>query len=203
MAGLLEMTRVGTSRRYRARPEALTGLHGLLDGPSKWQTADAIEERRLAQITTGRVVLASVDVPTDRATTFAAFTDPILYTRWLGVPVSFDEGRFSATMEWGTEVRGRYELVVPPQLIVMSWDFDDDNVPVPGRPLTAYLRLFDAPASGTHVEVHQLVDTLEHAAFMDAAWGLVLGRFKQSVTAATDPKARVPNRPRRPKRHDR
>src|SRR5437764_3440837 len=41
-AGLLEMTRVGTSRRYRARPDALTGLHGLLDDPSKWQTADAI-----------------------------------------------------------------------------------------------------------------------------------------------------------------
>src|SRR5690242_11044897 len=27
-AGLLEMTRVGTSRRYRARPEALMGVHG-------------------------------------------------------------------------------------------------------------------------------------------------------------------------------
>ena len=26
-AGLVEMTRVGTSRRYRARPEALAGLH--------------------------------------------------------------------------------------------------------------------------------------------------------------------------------
>jgi uncharacterized protein YndB with AHSA1/START domain len=35
-------------------------------------------------------------------------------------------------MEWGTEVRGTYEVVAPPQLIVMCWDFEHDNVPVPG-----------------------------------------------------------------------
>jgi uncharacterized protein YndB with AHSA1/START domain len=197
-AGLVEMTRVGTSRRYRARPEALAGLHGMLEGPSKWQTADAIPERRLAQTSTRRVVVAAVDVPTDRETTFAAFTDPVLYTRWLGAPVFIEEGRFRATMEWGTEVRGRYELVVPPELIVMSWDFDDDNVPLPGRPLTGYLRLFDA-ADGTRVEVHQLVDDPDQAEFMDAAWGAVLGRLKEGVVAAVDPGAEIPPRPRRPK----
>src|SRR3954451_22212578 len=104
-AGLVEMTRVGTSRRYRARPEALAGLHGMLEGPSKWQTADEIPERRLAQTAIHRVVVASVDVPTDREATFTAFTDPVVYSRWLGAPVSLEDGRFSATMEWGTEVR--------------------------------------------------------------------------------------------------
>jgi uncharacterized protein YndB with AHSA1/START domain len=201
-AGLIEMTRVGTSRRYRARPEALAGLHDMLEGPSKWQTADAIPERRLARTATLRVVVATVEVPTDREATFAAFTDPVLYTRWLGAPVSLQAGRFSATMEWGTEVRGRYELVVPPELIVMRWDFDDGNVPVPGRALTGYLRLFDA-AAGTRVEVHQLVDGAEQAAFMDAAWGLVLGRLKQGVTTAIDPDAAMPRRPPRPKRRRR
>jgi DNA-binding transcriptional ArsR family regulator len=198
-AGLVEMTRVGTSRRYRARPAALAGLHGMLEGPSKWQIADAIPERRLAQTSTHRVVVATVDVPTDRETTFGAFTDPGVYSRWLGVPVSLEGGRFSATLEWGTEVRGRYELVVPPELIVMGWDFDDDNVPVPGRPLTGYLRLFDA-AAGTRVEVHQLVETPEQADFMDAAWGLVLGRLTQGVAAATDPGTAVAARAARPKR---
>src|SRR4051812_34557931 len=198
-AGLVEMTRAGTSRRYRARPEALAGLHGMLEGPSKWQTADALPERHLAQTSTHRVVVGTVDVPTDRAVTFAAFTDPVVYTRWLGVPVSLEEGRFSATMEWGTEIRGRYELVVPPDLIVMRWDFEDDNVPVPGRPLTGYLRLYDA-AGGTRVEVHQLVDTPEQADFMHAAWGMVLGRLKQGVAAATDPDAAIATRPPRPKR---
>jgi DNA-binding transcriptional ArsR family regulator len=199
-AGLVEMTKVGTSRRYRARPAVLAGLHGMLEGPSKWQVADAIPERRLAQTSTHRAVVATVDVPTPRAVTFAAFTDPAVYTRWLGVPVSLEDGRFSARMEWGTEVRGRYELVVPPELIVLRWDFDDDNVPVPGRALTGYLRLLDADP-GTRVQVHQLVDGPEQAEFMVAAWGLVLGRLKQGVAAATDPDAAIPARPPRPKRH--
>jgi uncharacterized protein YndB with AHSA1/START domain len=198
-AGLIEMTRVGTSRRYRARPAALAGLHGMLEGPSKWQIADAIPERQLVQTSTQRVVVAAVELATDRQQVFAAFTDPVLYTRWLGVPVSLEGGRFSATMEWGTEVRGTYELVVPPELIVMGWDFDDDNVPVPGRPLTGYLRLFDA-AGGTRVEVHQLVGTPEQAEFMHAAWGMVLGRLTQGVAAAPDPVASIATRPPRPKR---
>jgi DNA-binding transcriptional ArsR family regulator len=198
-AGLVEMTRVGTSRRYRARPEALAGLHGMLEAPSKWQTADAIPERQLAHTSTHRVVVATVEVPTDREATFAAFTDPVVYSRWLGVPVSLEEGRFAATMEWGTEVRGRYELVVPPELIVMRWDFEDDNVPVPGRPLTGYLRLFPA-AGGTRVEVHQMVDGPEQAEFMDAAWGMVLGRLRAGVAVVTDPDAATTRRPPRPKR---
>lgn len=104
-------------------------------------------------------------------------------------------------MEWGTEVRGRYELVVPPELVVMSWDFDDGNVPVPvpGRPLTGYLRLSPADG-GTRVEVHQLVETPEQAEFMDAAWGTVLGRLREGVVAATTPDAPVARRSRWPKR---
>jgi uncharacterized protein YndB with AHSA1/START domain/DNA-binding transcriptional ArsR family regulator len=200
LTGLVGMTRVGTSRRYRARPEALAGLHGMLEGPSKWQTADAIPERGLAQTSTHGVVVATVDVPTDRAATFTAFTDPAVYSRWLGAPVAIEDGRFSATMEWGTEIRGRYELVVPTDLIVMRWDFDDDNVPVPGRPLTGYLHLVDTP-SGTRVQVNQLVDGPEQAEFMTAAWGLVLGRLTTGLAAALDPHAEVPSRPRRPKRH--
>src|SRR3712207_2118141 len=65
-AGLVEMTRVGTSRRYRARPEALAGLHQMFETPSKWQTADAIPERRFAQTSTHGVVVATEEVTTDR-----------------------------------------------------------------------------------------------------------------------------------------
>jgi DNA-binding transcriptional ArsR family regulator/uncharacterized protein YndB with AHSA1/START domain len=198
-AGLVEMTKVGTSRRYRARPAALAGLHAMLEGPSKWQIADAIPERQLAQTSTQRVVVATVEVPTDRAVTFTAFTDAALYSRWLGAPVSLDGDRFAATLEWGTEVRGRYQLVVPPDLIVMSWDFEDDNVPVPGQPLTGYLRLFDAGA-GTRVQVHQLVETPEQAEFMHAAWGLVLGRLAEGVATAVDPASAIAARAPRPKR---
>src|SRR3954452_4530888 len=46
-AGLVEMTRVGTSRRYRACRSALAGLHGALEGANKWVSAQDIPERRL------------------------------------------------------------------------------------------------------------------------------------------------------------
>jgi DNA-binding transcriptional ArsR family regulator len=185
-AGLVEMTRVGTSRRYRARPSALAGLHGALEGPTKWLPADDIPERELAATETLRVVVAAVEVALPADVTFTAFTDPELYSRWLQVPVSIDDGVFSATMEWGTEVRGRYELVAPPRLIVMSWDFDEANVPVPGRPLTGYLRVAETAshAGGSRVEVHQVVETPQQAAFMEAAWGLVLGRLKMNLVDA-------------------
>jgi uncharacterized protein YndB with AHSA1/START domain/DNA-binding transcriptional ArsR family regulator len=198
-AGLVQMNRVGTSRRYRARPEALTGLHGAVEGTTKWQTATDIPEGALADTTTRPVVIARVDLPTPPETTFAAFTDPTVYSRWLQVPVSIQDGNFAATLEWGTEVRGRYEFVVPPHLLVMRWDFEDDNVPVPGHALTAYLRIH-AQHAGSHVEVHQLTDTAEQAAFMEVAWGMVLGRLKANLATASDPAADAVRKPPRPKR---
>jgi DNA-binding transcriptional ArsR family regulator/uncharacterized protein YndB with AHSA1/START domain len=198
-AGLVRMNRVGTSRRYRARPEALTGLHGALEGTTKWQTATDVPERALADTATRPVVVAAVDLPTPAETTFTAFTDPGVYTRWLQVPVTIRDGDFAATLEWGTEVRGRYEVVVPPHLIVMSWDFEDDNVPVPGHPLTGYLRIHRQHA-GSRVEVHQLTENADQAAFMETAWGMVLGRLKTNILSATDPTAGSTRKPSRPKR---
>ena len=196
-AGLVEMRRQGTSRRYRARPDALAGLHGALEDAAKWRPADDVPERALTRTSTRPVVVAAVDLPTPAETTFVAFTDPTVYSRWLQVPVTIEGDRFAATLEWGTEVRGRYELVVPPQLIVMTWDFEDDNVPVPGRPLTGYLRVY-RDGKGSRVEVHQLVDTPEQAAFMEGAWAMVLGRLKTNVVAASTGSA-PSRRPRRRK----
>ncbi|MDQ1683511.1 MAG: hypothetical protein QOC82_248 [Frankiaceae bacterium] len=201
-AGLVEMTPVGTSRRYRARQEALAGLYGALETETKWETATEIPERSLASTLSVGAVVASVEVDVDQATAFRAFTDAAVYSRWLGAPVSIRAGRFAATMEWGTEIRGRYEVVVPPTLIVMSWDFEDGNVPVPGRPRTGYLRVFPIGRRRARVEVHQLVESAEQAEFMEAAWGMVLGRFKRGVVAAVAPASPAARRPPRPKRTD-
>jgi uncharacterized protein YndB with AHSA1/START domain/DNA-binding transcriptional ArsR family regulator len=198
-AGLVITTAVGTSRLYRARQESLRGLRAALDGTSKWDTADDLPERSLADVHTKPVVVAAVDVDTDQATTFTAFTDPEVYSRWLGVPVRIEDGRFSCTMEWGTKVRGHYDVVCPPELIVMRWDFDDDNVPVPGNELTGYLRVTPG-GSGAHVEVHQLVDTARQANFMKGAWAMVLGRLKAGVVDASKPAKPMPARPTRAKR---
>lgn len=196
----MSMTARGTSRRYRSRRHALAGLHAAVEGAVKWVPTDDLPERMLAETDTRPVVVATVNVPTDQRTTFAALTDPAVYSRWLGAPVSIRGGRFAATMEWGTEVRGTYELVCPPELIVMKWDFEDGNVPIPGGELVGYLRVTPGPAGGAHVEVHQLVDLPRQAEFMEVAWGLVLGRLKAGVAAASDPAAALAPRTRRDKR---
>ena len=206
-AGLAESTAVGTSRRYRARRDALRGLRAALGSAAlgsagKWTNADddpLAPDRVSSDVRTKPVVVAGVDVDTSQAVTFAAFTDPVVYSRWLGVPVTLSGGRFACTMEWGTNVRGRYELVCPTELIVMRWDFEDDNIPVPGGEMTGYLRI-QPQGRGSHVEVHQLVDTPAQAAFMEGAWATVLGRLKAGVVRASDPAESMPPRPARPKR---
>ncbi len=198
-AGLVTATAAGTSRRYRARQEVLRGLHAALGDAGRWITADDIPEQTLSDAVTKPVVVASVDVGTDQATTFAAFTDAVVYSRWMGVPVTIEDGRFSCTLEWGTQIRGRYDIVCPPQLIAMAWDFEDDNVPVPGSERTAYLRV-EPRRGGAHVEVHQLVDTGSQAQFMEVAWTMVLGRLKAGVVHASDPATSVDSRRPRAKR---
>ena len=202
-AGLVTRHSEGTFRRYRARPDRLAGLNTALFGDSnKWTPADDLPERALATAHTGRVVMATVDLDVDQPTAFAAFTDPAVYSRWLGVPVSIEDGRFACTMEFGTRVRGRYEVVSTPELIALRWDFADDNVPVPGGEMPAYLRFgpLDDGAARCRIDVHQLVETAAHAEFMEVAWTMVLGRCKAGVVAASDPAAAVKGRPRRPKR---
>jgi DNA-binding transcriptional ArsR family regulator len=203
-AGLVTRVSEGTFRRYRARHDVLRGLRGaVFRDPAKWTPADDLPERSLAATRTAGVVIASVDLAVDRPVAFAAFTDPEIYSRWLGVPVAIDEGRFSCTMEFGTRVRGHYDVVCPPELIALRWDFEDDNVPLPGGERPGYLRFHDADGGMCRVEVHQLVDDDAQAAFMEVAWAMVLGRCHAGVVAASDPAARVAPRRARPKRKDR
>jgi DNA-binding transcriptional ArsR family regulator len=187
-AGLVTMTVAGTSRRYLARREALQGLHGAFEGSVKWVPREVMPERALAETRRGLAVVVAVDVDTDPVTTFAAFTDEATYSRWLGAPVTIRNGRFSASMPWGTEVRGYYDLVCPPELIAMRWDFEDGNVPVPGGEHIGYLRVSRqgrGRVRRSRVEVQQLVDNEQQAEFMASAWAGVLGRLKQNVAAAT------------------
>ncbi len=188
-AALVTMTAAGTSRRYRARRETLQGLHGALEDSVKWLPREVMPERTLAETHQGLSVVIGIDVPTDADSTFTAFTDDGIYSRWLGAPVRIRNGRFSATMPWGTEIRGSYDLVCPPELIVMRWDFEDGNVPVPGGEHVGYLRVISrgrgrSRKQGAHVEVHQLVENQQQADFMASAWAGVLGRLKQNVAQA-------------------
>ena len=200
-AGLAESTAVGTSRRYRARPDALRGLRAALGNAAKWINADddpKTPERASSHVRTKPVVMASTDVDTSQAVTFAAFTDPVIYSRWLGVPVTLSGGQTSSYQPRTLVPHSIVQAKRPPELIVMRWDFDDDNIPVPGGEMTGYLRIQPRP-DGAHVEVHQLVDTPAQAEFMEGAWATVLGRLKAGVARASDPDQTMLARPARPK----
>lgn len=43
--------------------------------------------------------MAETEVTTSQQATFTAFTDPAVYSRWLGVPVTITAGQFACTME--------------------------------------------------------------------------------------------------------
>lgn len=180
-AGLISMRAEGNFRFYRLEHQSVAGLHDLIrPPPEKWVPITPPPEPHSLRHKTDLAVRVAADVSCTRRRAFSAFTDPKRYTRWLGVPVTIEDGRFAATLEWGTRIRGRYDVVAPPELIAMQWDFDDDTVPLPGGELVAYLR-FAVSGTGARIEIQQLVTTPEEAAFMQLAWGFVLGQFVRSV----------------------
>ncbi len=178
-AGLVTVRAEGTYRHYRLDRAAMDAALPLLaSSDSKWRVADDVPERDLARASLAQWVSVSVDTVLTRGEAYESFADGARYSEWLGVPVVIEDGRFSTEMEWGTRVRGRYEVLAPPDLIAMRWDFDDDVTPVPGRQVVGYLRFF-ALDEGCRVEVHQAAHDRDEAEYLTAAWSTVLGRFKE------------------------
>jgi DNA-binding transcriptional ArsR family regulator/uncharacterized protein YndB with AHSA1/START domain len=196
-AGLITLRKEGTFRRYRTRQLAVEGMQGLLgEDVDKW--FPGITPARLAAAKTMGAVAVTVNATCSQGDAFRAFTDPSLYSRWVGVPVALDDGFFAATMEWGLEVRGTYDHVIEPSLIVMSWDFEAGNVPVPGRGARAYLDI-SPRGRGCRLELTQLIRSAEHGPYMERAWGLILGRFRDHIRMALDPDKAARLRPKRPR----
>jgi DNA-binding transcriptional ArsR family regulator/uncharacterized protein YndB with AHSA1/START domain len=194
-AGLVSMRSEGTFRRYRARQAAVHGIRSLLE-PDKHKFFPGTTAAPLADSRTVRATVVEVDGPCSPADAFRAFTDANLYSRWCGVPVTIVDNRFSATMEWGLEVRGTYLHTVEPSLIVMTWDFEANEIPLPGAESRAYLDI-SAHKRGCHLQLTQLVHSSEQATYMERAWGLILGRFRDHVTIALTPDALTEMRPKR------
>lgn len=196
-AGLVDLRRDGTFRRYRSNRAAMAAILPLLGvSDSKWTTADDLPERELTTTASAHWVTVSTEVPLNREDTFACFMSGERYSEWLGVPVTIEAGRFAAELEWGTRVRGHYEVVAPPDLIAMRWDFADDAVPLPGAQLIGYLR-FHPAAIGCRVELHQWASDAAQAEFLTVAWSMVLGRFTEYTTHGSAAHGRRSSRPKR------
>ena len=196
-AGLVTMRVDGTFRRYRADRSAVAGLRPLLrEDERKWFPGTTPQP--IAPGRTSAVVVVEIDVACNQTEAFRAFTDPAIYSRWAGVPVTLVDGHFAAEMEWGLRVRGTYDHIIEPSLIVMTWDFEAEQVPVPGAGQRAFLEISAHP-NGCRVELHQLVGSETEARYMERAWGVMLARFRDGVRAALDPDVAVMPRPQRPR----
>jgi DNA-binding transcriptional ArsR family regulator/uncharacterized protein YndB with AHSA1/START domain len=196
-AGLVSQRVEGTYRYYKVvRPAMEAVLPLLASSDDKWHVADDLPERAHAAASLQQWVTVSTQVALGQDEAFASFVEGESYSRWLGVPVTLEDGRFSTELEWGTRVRGRYEVVAPPELIALRWDFDDDVIPVPGRQVVGYLRFF-VEDGGCRVEVHQCAADAEEAGFLSAAWQMVLGRFTEYAEAGPRP-PRAPRPKHRP-----
>jgi DNA-binding transcriptional ArsR family regulator len=189
-AGLVSVRREGTFRHYRARQDVLHGLQALVFAEhDKWvPVADPGPSEAEAGL--DMVVRAHVDVELAPEGAFHAFNDGPTFSAWLGVPVRLDAGRFACTTQFGTRVRGRYDVIVEPRLLVLRWDFEDDVVPVPGRELLAYVWFApvgtdrDGARPVTRVEVQQVVGDAKEAEFMGVAWTFVLGHLERWARTA-------------------
>jgi DNA-binding transcriptional ArsR family regulator len=181
-AGLVTMRADGNFRRYRARQDAFRGFEALLAHTGRWAPPDRPPTDTVLT-SDSRVVALTVEVEVEAEAAFRAFVDPDVYSRWLGVPVTIDDGRFATETERGIKVRGIYDVVAPPTLLAMRWDFDAADVPVPADLRTAYLRVLPTP-TGSRVDVHQLVTSDEEARDALDAWTAVLTRYRKGVAAA-------------------
>lgn len=184
-AGLVTMRAEGNFRRYRARQDAFRGFEALLAHTGRWAPPDRPVADGVAAADSG-VVGLTVEVDHAPEEAFAAFVDPDLYSRWLGVPVTIVDGRFACETERGIRVRGIYDVVAPPTLLAMRWDFDAQDVPVPADLRTAYLRVLPT-ATGSRVDVHQFVTDQDEARDTRAAWSAVLTRYRDHLTEALTP----------------
>jgi len=176
-AGLVTLRAERNFRHYRADQAKVRALVPVLAAEDdRWTPTSSGPERELTDSRRAQLVIVSVDVDLDQHQAFDAFVDESQYSAWLGTPVRIEGQNFAATLEWGTEVRGHYDVIAPPELIAMTWDFADDNIPVPGQQLIGYLRIRPRDG-GTRVEVHQHAADEVQASFLETAWSTVLGRF--------------------------
>ncbi|MET0150749.1 MAG: metalloregulator ArsR/SmtB family transcription factor [Acidimicrobiales bacterium] len=181
-AGLVTMRAEGNFRRYRARQDAFRGFEALLSHTGRWAPPDRPADDGVTVVESD-VVALHVEVDETPAVAFTGFVEPDVYSRWLGVPVTLTDGRFACETERGIRVRGIYDVVSPPTLLAMRWDFDAQDVPVPADLRTAYLRVLPT-ATGSRVDVHQFVNDDVEARDMRDAWTSVLTRFRDGLTAA-------------------
>jgi len=137
-------------------------------------------------VSQGHAVSASVAVKAPIRLAFAHWTTPALMDSWLGTDSSCDPrdgGVFAFTSIHGLMVRGGYEAVLPPRLLIFEWDFDQAPVPIPSSQLGQTVVTFSSRNDHTDVPVTQIAYKPEAAQFLARAWSDSLPRLAQAAEA--------------------
>lgn len=102
-------------------------------------------------------VEVSVQVPAAPAEVFGYFTDPVRYVSWMGAEASLEPvpgGQYHVRMPDGFRAAGEFVRVDPPNQVVFTWGFADDEAASktrhqPSQATTAHTM----PAGSTRVTV--------------------------------------------------
>jgi DNA-binding transcriptional ArsR family regulator/uncharacterized protein YndB with AHSA1/START domain len=194
-ADLVDVVREGTVRRYRAKRDRLGPLSDVVvtDRVARAHRraaagGDAAMSSSAPRATVSRPHVLAVEVtlaaPLDEA--FAHWTTPELMARWVGDDPTCDPvdgGVFAFTLDWGAVIRGVYEAVVPPRVLVFRWDFDEDQIPIPSADLGPTFVLFTPAGAASQVNVTQVVHSADAASFLATVWPETLERLRTSVTS--------------------
>jgi len=189
-AGLVEVHRRGTVRAYQARRDGLGPLAGMLAAgrvpPREPALPGEVGGNPRVHVSEGHVVSASVAVKAPIRLVFAHWTTPALMDSWLGTGSSCDPrdgGVFAFTSIHGLMVRGAYEAVLPPRLLIFEWDFDEAQVPIPSSELGQTVVTFSSRNDHTDVVITQIAYKPEAAQFLAPAWSDSLPRLAQAAEA--------------------
>ncbi len=180
-AGLVTVRREGTKRWYRARPEAIAGVRRLFDETDKWGSGREHEEQRHAMESLQRVVVVTTEAACSVDDAFRAFTDARIYSAFVRGEVIIEGNQFAANLEIGQVVRGTYLHRCAPSLIIMEWDFDFKDIPLPGELRLAHLIITPNESGGSRLEITQFITSPEQEPYMISAWRYVLGCFAERI----------------------
>jgi DNA-binding transcriptional ArsR family regulator/uncharacterized protein YndB with AHSA1/START domain len=183
-AGLIRVRPDGTTRWYVAQRDAVAGFRGLLDDAHKWGKGKEHPEQSHATSDVQSVVVVSANANASPSSVFRGFTDPRIFAHCIGGEVAIEESQFRAALPFGPVVRGLYLQACAPALIIMAWDFEDGDVPLPGNLHRALLVLTPNTNSGCTMEITQFISSPSQEQYMRLAWTYVLGCFAERIEEA-------------------
>lgn len=121
-------------------------------------------------------------------TVFAYFTDPALYTAWMGVEAELDArpgGLYRVRVPQGHVARGEFVEVDPPRRVSFTWGWEGDPVVPPGSTRVIVTLTRDGTDTVLRL-VHEGLPDQESQALHEQGWDRYLGRLVP-VAAGEDP----------------